>query len=262
MKLFETITSRDNGRLVNARRVRDGKVSDLIFIEGKRLAEEAMKSPIEVIECFVSDNFTDGEILTEIKKQDAFVATLPSKLFRTIADTDSPQGIILIARRPFFSHHFDTGGSQLPIVLYISEINNPSNLGAVLRTAEAAGVANVLISKNSTDPFSPKALRASMGSAFRLNITTGCEFEEVIQLAAQDKLLTIGADTKAMTPYTDIDWTRPRMLVIGSEAHGLSDEQTKTLDELVHIPMANDVESLNLAVSVGVILFEAKRQNS
>lgn len=262
VKDFERIISRDNSRLVNARKVRDGKVSELIFIEGKRLAEEALRSGIQIVETFVSDDFADDSILEVVKKQTSPITALPEKLFRSIADTDSPQGIVLIAKRPSASQKITLDSSQLPVVLYLSEINNPSNLGAVLRSAEAAGVRDVLISKNSADPFSPKALRSSMGSALRLNITTNCRFDEVIKLARTNNLLMVGADANANTSYTDLDWTKPRILVIGSEAHGLSEEHKKNLDEIVCIPMANDVESLNLAVSVGVILFEAKRQNS
>ncbi|MGB7201573.1 MAG: RNA methyltransferase [Pyrinomonadaceae bacterium] len=261
MKEFERITSRDNRRLVNARKVRDGKVTDLIFIEGKRLVEEALRSRLEIVECFVSDEFLNDPVLKDLEKQTSSIAALQEKLFDSIADTDSPQGIVLIAKRPSSSQNFEIGGSQLPLVLCLNEINNPSNLGAVLRTAEAAGVTKVMISNNSADPFSPKALRASMGSAFRLNITTGCEFDEAIQSAVKNNLHTVGADASSTRNYTDVDWTKPRMLVIGSEAHGLSPEQKETLDELVCIPMANGVESLNLAVSVGVLLFEAKRQN-
>lgn len=262
MKDFERIISRDNSRLVNARKVRDGKVNELIFIEGKRIAEEALRSGIQIVETFVSDDFAGDSILEFVKKQNLPIAALPEKLFRSIADTDSPQGIVLIAKRPSASQKITLDSSQLPVVLYLSEINNPSNLGAVLRTSEAAGVRDVLISKNSADPFSPKALRSSMGSALRLNITTNCRFDEMTKLAGTNNLLKVGADANANTSYTDLDWTKPRILVIGSEAHGLSDEHKKNLDELVCIPMANDVESLNLAVSVGVILFEAKRQNS
>jgi RNA methyltransferase, TrmH family len=261
MTPFEKITSRGNRRLVNARKVRDGKVSDLIFIEGKRLTDEALRSHIKIVECYVADNFDDDALVKEIEARCSSLALVGPKVFQSIADTDSPQGIVLIAKRPATAHNFETGDSQLPLILYLSEINNPSNLGAVLRTAEAAGVTNVLISNNSADPFSPKALRASMGSAFRLNITISGELEKAMQFAEQNNFLTIGADASATTNYTDVDWTKPWMLVIGSEAHGLSAEHKKTLDEFVCIPMANDVESLNLAVSVGVILFEAKRQN-
>lgn len=247
---------------MHARKVRDGKVSGLIFIEGKRLAEEALRSRIEIVECFVSDDFADRSLVSEVHRQRAFVAVLSGKLFGTIADTDSPQGIVLIAKRPEVSHDFDADGARLPLVLFLNEINNPSNLGAVLRSAEAAGVTRVFVSKDSTDPFSPKALRSSMGSAFRLSLSTGCEFSDILTYAAENRFLTVGADVSATRDHTDVDWKTPRILVIGSEAHGLSDDQKKALDELVCIRMANDVESLNLAVSVGVIVFEAKRQNS
>lgn len=260
MKDFERITSRDNRRLVNARKIRDGKIAGMIFIEGKRLAEEAIRSQIEVVECLLSDGFSDVEIIDAVRSQNAFVATVPEKIFHSIADTDSPQGIVLIGKRPALSPKFEINSASLPIALYLSEINNPSNLGAVLRTAEAAGVREVMISKNSVDPFSPKALRASMGSAFRLNITTGLEFLDVAGLASRYDLVTTGADTKGTLNYTDVDWKKPRLLIVGSESRGLTDEQKETLDELVCIPMANDVESLNLAVSAGVILFEARRQ--
>lgn len=246
--------------LVNVRKVRDGKASDLIFIEGKRLAGEALRSQIDIVECYVSESFDGDPLVKAVEERCSSVAVVSAKLFHTIADTDSPQGIILIAKRPAVSHNFETGQSQLPLVLFLNEISNPSNLGAVLRTAEAAGVRNVMISTNSAAAFSPKVLRASMGSAFRLHITTGCEFDAAIRIASENGLTTVGADASAVMGYTDVDWTKPRMLVIGSEAHGLSAEQKKTLDELICIPMTNDVESLNLAVSVGVILFEAKRQ--
>lgn len=260
MKDFERITARDNRRLVDARKVRDGKVAGEIFIEGKRLAAEALRSPLAINACFVSDRFDDDRMIEKIRDRNALIATLSEKLFRSVADTDTPQGIILIAKRPS-PPKVAVDKSRLPVTLYLSEVKNPSNLGAVLRSAEAAGVANVLISNNSADPFSPKALRASMGSAFRLRITTGCDLEKVVQLASQNDLRTTGAAAEGKISYADIDWTTPRVLVLGSEAHGLSDEQKKALDELICVPMVNGVESLNLAVSAGVILFEAKRQN-
>lgn len=247
---------------MNARRVRDGKDDEHIFIEGKRLAAEALRSPIEIVECFVDEDFSDGKLVESIASRGSLVAGVSDKLYRSIADTESPQGIVLIAKRPSASTTFDLASSAVPVSLYLVEINNPSNLGAVLRTAEAAGVANVLISRNSADPYSPKALRASMGSAFRLNIATDVSIEQAISAARENGMATIGADVDAPTNYVDLDWTKARMLVVGSEAHGLSEKDKNSLDELVTIPMANGVESLNLAVSVGVILFEAKRQTA
>lgn len=254
------ITSHDNQRLVNARKVRDGGTRELMFVEGKRLVEETLRSNVVIVECFVIDNFADDVLVTDIETRCNHIAIVSAKLFKTITDTETSQGIVLLAKRPAASGEFVFDDSTIPVSIYLHEINNPSNLGAVLRTAEAAGVKNALISKNSADAFSPKALRASMGSAFRLNISMNCEFEKVIKFAAKNNLLTTGADASVTTSYTDVDWKKTRMLVFGSEAHGLNPEHKKTLDELICIPMADGVESLNLAVSVGVILFEAKRQ--
>ncbi|MFL6375100.1 MAG: TrmH family RNA methyltransferase [Pyrinomonadaceae bacterium] len=250
----QLITSRDNGRLMAARRVRDGRDKFRIFIEGRRLAEEAVRSGLKITECFLSEGFEGPELLGAI---DAPTFRMPEKVFKTVADTDSPQGIILVAERP---KRKDAIKAELAITLFLSEINNPLNLGAILRTAEAAGVGNVILSKGSSDPYGPKALRASMGSAFRLAITEGATIADAVAVARGNRVIVTGAVLDGKVSYHDADWSRPRLLVFGSEAHGLTDEETSLLDESVRIPMASEVESLNLAVSAGIILFEARRR--
>ena len=264
MNGHEKITSRDNQRLVNARKVRDGNVPGQIFIEGKRLVEEALRSGIEIDECFYAEGFADIDLIYECADKAAFTAELPERIFNFIADTKNPQGIILIAKRPVsdaaaIERNLAHG---LPIVLFLKEINNPSNLGAVLRTAEAAGVAGIIVSTNSADVYSPKAIRAAMGSSLRLAIWENAEFREVLSWAKECKLTTTATDIGAEQTYTQIDWNAPRLLVFGSEAHGLTVEEVNIVDETILIPMENEVESLNLAVSTGIILFEAKRQHS
>jgi TrmH family RNA methyltransferase len=119
----------------------------------------------------------------------------------------------------------------------------------------------VIISEGSADPFLPKALRASMGSAFRIPIVQDVTMEAASAWAARSGLITTGADISASVPHTITDWKLSRLLVIGSEAHGLSADMIQQLDELTVIKLANSVESLNLAVASGILLFEAKRQN-
>ena len=192
------------------------------------------------------------------------IVELPDKIFRSIADTEQPQGIVLIAKRPKTSiENIESRitSALLPIVIFLKEINNPSNLGAILRTAEAAGVAGVIVSKNSADVFSPKALRGAMGASFRLPVWDNAGFDEVLRWAKR-KLVTTAADVSVSAGYTQIDWKTPRLLIFGSEAHGLNPSELEQINEMITIPMENAVESLNLAVSAGIILFEAKRQNS
>lgn len=257
----ETITSRDNGRLVNARKVRDGKRREQIFIEGRRLAAEALRSSIVIDECLISDEFRDDDLLNAINDRTTNIWIVANRLFKSIADTNEPQGIVFLARRPsigVIDVQIET--AKLPLVLFLNEINNPANLGAILRSAEAAGVAGVIISANSADVFSPRSIRAAMGSSLRLPVLENANFLEVIDWAKDRKLTTVAADISAKQSYTEMDWSRPALLIFGSEAHGLSLEQLNHVDEKILIPMENGVESLNLGVSAGIILFEAKRR--
>ena len=263
MPKIEQITSRENRRLVAARKVRDGRTDDLIFIEGKRLAAEAIRSKLEIVECFVAENFSDTELAKEICDTTYAVFELDTKLFESISDTVQSQGIILIAKRPVFDQNaFDlaVGSARLPVVLFLKEINNPSNLGAILRTAEAAGVTAVITSKSSADVFSPKALRAAMGAGFRLSIWQNADFYDVLKWAGEKGMQTVAADISGDRSYLELDWRKPSLLIFGSEAHGLSEAELGNVDTKIVIPMENAVESLNIAVSAGIVLFEAKRQ--
>lgn len=259
MENTDKITSRDNGRLVNARKIRDGKNRSCVFIEGRRLALEALRSEIEIAECLISDEFDDHELVNAIRERTDNVSIVAGRLFKTIADTSEPQGIVIIAKRPD-AKQFNIKAAKLPLVIFLNEINNPSNLGAILRTAEAAGIAGVIVSANSADVFSPRSIRAAMGSSFRVRIWENAEFDEVMAWARERELRTTAADNSAAENYTEIDWKQPRLLIFGSEAHGLSREKLASVDEKLLIPMENGVESLNLGVSAGIILFEAKRQ--
>ena len=255
------IESRDNSRLVHARKVRDGKVREQIFIEGKRLVTEALYSGLVIDECFVSDDFVDNDLLDAVSIHTHSIAQISDRIFASIADTEQSQGIILIANRPPVVAEFNVIDSTLPIVVFLKEINNPSNLGAVLRAALAAGVAGVFVSTNSADAYSPKSLRAAMGASFRLPICDNANFDEVLKWANAKQMITVAADASADKSYVDINWKKPRLLIFGSEAHGLSNHELESVDETICVPIEAQVESLNLAVSAGIILFEAKRQN-
>ncbi len=262
------INSRDNQRLKQARLVRTGEVKNLIFVEGLRLAEEALHSDLIVEEVFINEIFTKNErgrqFLENISTKKISTVEVAENVFAALADTKNSQGVVLIAQKP------ETGKSKietsltskliLPLVVLLHRINNPSNLGAILRTAEAVGAAGVVTTKDSTNVFSPKSLRGAMGAAFRLPLWTGADFFEVLNWSRQMNLISAAADVRAEKSYLEIDWSAPHILVFGSEAHGLSESELAEIKENLKIPMENAVESLNLAVSCGVILFEAKRQ--
>jgi len=263
------ITGRDNPRLKFAKRVRDGKEKGAIFVEGVRLAEEALRSRISVRECFVATRaLTNERVKTLVESLNAagiVIHELSAEMFRSISDTENAQGILLICEKPEQSRktfekaiRFSTG--KIPLILFLEEVNNPSNLGAIVRTAEAAGASGVIVSRNSADAFSPKSLRGSMGSAFRVPIWAGADLNKAIEWANERKITVTAADVDGNENYTQIDWKTPRLLVFGSEGHGLADAEKEKIDDLIRISIDANVESLNLAVSAGVILFEARRQ--
>ncbi len=263
MQTIETISSRENQRLVALRKVRDGKDRTRVFIEGRRLVADVVRSGIRVGECFFSDGFSDGDLLDMVSRSGARMAEVPGRVFPSIADTNGPQGIVALAERP--NWNLDSIASRiitgLPVVIWLKEPNNPANLGAILRTAEASGAAGVLISPGGADAFSPKAVRGSMGSVFRLPVVANVEFALAQTFARQAGLITTAVDIAGEMEYTDVDWTKPRLLTLGSEAHGLSHEELEAAQERIVIPMNPPVESLNLAMAAGIILFEARRQN-
>ncbi|MEP6913752.1 MAG: RNA methyltransferase [bacterium] len=263
----ETITSRDNSLLRQARAVRDGKVEGLIFIEGLRLAEEALRSKIEIVAVIVSQEMAQKEkarvLIDELGQTSDRLASVSEKLLESISYTKTPQGIVLLASRPETSkEHFATNSREPSLIVIMHRINNPVNVGAILRTAEAAGATGVIASQNTSDPLSPKSLRGAMGSAFRLPVWFGPTYDDALAWCRERRIQTICADVHASTGYDQVDWRRPCALILGPESSGLSRDEISAANEAVRIPMRGPAESLNVAVATGVLLYEAARQRS
>ncbi len=260
------ITSRDNQRLKFARRVRDGNEANFIFVEGARLVEEVTRSNLKIFDVLFTESFQQTErghlFLHHIENPN--LAEVSENIFNSLSDTKNSQGVIVICEKPPTGKNFVertlSANQTLPLVVLLHQINNPANLGAILRTCEAVNAAGVILTSHSADAFSPKALRGAMGASLRLSLWTNADFFEVLRWARGRTLTSICADVNAKKSYLETDWTKPQLLIFGSEAHGLNAEERAVIDESLIIPMANRVESLNLAVSCGVILFEAKRQ--
>jgi TrmH family RNA methyltransferase len=265
------IESRDNPRLKLARKVRDGLEREFIFIEGTRLAEEAVRSGL-MIEIGIFENgygseMGNNDLIETISGKTNEIIEVGEQLFSTISDTRSSQGIVLICKRPMadrsvFEKTAADRSAFLPLVVMLHEINNPSNLGAVIRTSEAAGATGVITSINSADVFSPRSLRGAMGSTFRMPIWAGAQLVDILDWSRSKGFSTVGASADANRSYAEVDWTAPHLLFMGSEAHGIPTNLEGKLDRMVSIPMDGNVESLNLAVAAGIILFEARRQVS
>jgi RNA methyltransferase, TrmH family len=261
------ITSRDNSLLRQARAVRDGKVDELIYVEGLRLSAEALRSKLELEAVIFSEQLASkekaGATIDELAKASARVASVSEKLLESISYTKTPQGIVVLAQRPESSEQrLAASLTKNPLLVVLHQINNPVNVGAILRTAEAAGATGIITTQNTSDPFSPKSLRGAMGSAFRLPIWRNTNFTDAVEWCHTKKIRLVGTDAGARSNHTDWDWTRATALVLGPESTGLSDEELQATDQTVRIPMWGEVESLNVSVAAGVLLYEAARQRS
>lgn len=259
------ISSRDNPLLRQARSVRDGKIDESIFVEGLRLAEEALHSGLEIEAVIYSDEIAEKERAARFLEAVGLVckrlASVNEKLLATISFTKTSQGIILLAKRPESGKaKLERPAARPPLLVILHGINNPVNVGAIIRSAEAAGATGIVTTANTADPFSPKSLRGAMGSAFRLPIWRGASYGDGLDWCAAHNIKTVCADAKAGALYTDLDWTTPRALIVGPESTGLSPQDIAAADESVRIGMHGAVESLNVGVAAGILLYEAARQ--
>src|SRR5215213_2552088 len=265
--MIDRITSRDNSLLRQARAVRDGKIDELIFVEGLRLCEEAERSHLNIDAVIVSEELLRKEraahAIAELSRVSKRTASVSEKLLESISYTKTPQGIVALAERPDSSEvRLAASGLATPLLVVLHQINNPVNVGAILRTAEAAGATGLITTKNTSDPFSPKSLRGAMGSAFRLPIWTGPAYEEVVEWCRERGIATLCSDAEADTDYTDLDWTKANALMLGPESTGFTAEELIFADRTVKITMRGKTESLNVSVAAGILLFEAARQRA
>ena len=261
--LIEQITSRQNPLVKRAQRVRNGDEPGYMFIEGARLVEEATVSGIAVEALIYTAEFGESArgraILASPALNHCRGAMVPSQIMRAIRDVETPQGIAAIAPHPRFAIE-DALAGPLPLAVALDSLQDPGNVGTIVRAAEAAGASGVLATAATAEPYGPKALRAAMGSAFRFPIARRVRFTELASAAHERKMRIFGTAADGDTHYTDVDWRSPALLLVGNEGGGLSKEALAIADATVAIPVAPPVESLNAAIAAAVILFEAARQ--
>lgn len=255
--MVDTITSLQNQYVKLATqlqsRARARRQEGKIVLEGTRLIGDALEQEIVPEFVFYEPSSVDYELLAKLQNTRTKLYEVPNNIIEYVSDTKSPQGIAGVFRLP---------KPELPAnpkrVLILDAIQEPGNMGTILRTAGASDVQVVILAPNCVDPYNPKVIRSGMGAHFRLpiieadwaNIRGYCEHIEHYLATGSGEL-----------SYTDVDWTEAWALVIGNEAHGAGDKAQNFSGKGVSIPMAN-AESLNAAIATGVLLFEAQRQRA
>ena len=254
------ITSTDNPKVKLARSLlerRGREKQALCLVEGVRLIEDAMRAGSHPALVFFAGS---ARLLPGLQSLLAIVETekvpgweLAPEVFETLSDTVTSQGVIAVLPIP------KTQARANPtLVLVLDRVRDPGNLGTILRSAAAAGVELVMLTRGCADPWSSKTLRAGMGAHFRLFLETKTGWPDIAQRAARMQIWA--ADAQGDIVYDQVDWMRPSVLIVGGETEGLSPEALDLAAGRLAIPMRNRVDSLNAAMAATVILFEAARQ--
>lgn len=255
----QIIESKNNKIIKLCNKLQNKKYRDkenMYLIEGPNLLEEAIKTGQEIV-CVLVDEAEHraSEVLTHCQS----INIVSHSIFKEIADTQNSQGIIALVRR----NHEDLnsccqllneGGNALVMDL----VQDPGNVGTIIRTCDAAGYRCIFMIKGSCDVYSPKVVRAAAGSLFRVPIFY-VDYEQCKKILREAKKKIITTDLKATKTCFDVDLTSDIALVVGNEGNGVSNEAKEMADEIIKIPMKGNIESLNVAVAAGIIMFESAK---
>lgn len=216
------------------------------IIDGLRIVNHAIEHGLTLKYLIVSQSFEKNESIEAFKKHIDVIHVVPDQLLKMMVETESPQGIIAVV--PMMNQPLKAGR-----LLFLDEIQDPGNIGTLIRTADAAGFSGVILKKGCTDPYSQKALRSSMGSIMSIPILTN-QTEDVLD---QFEGYTIyGAALEGGVPYKSITYHDQSILIIGNEGNGISETILNRCHQKVYIPMIGEVESLNASIAGGILMFE------
>ena len=235
----------------------------LFLVEGSRLVQEIcapwQMDALVLTEMYYEQN-EDWRVLTE-KYPQAKVVVVPEEIFKSMADTQHPQGILAAVRMKEFTFE-DLVKKEDPFLILLEDLQDPGNGGTILRTADAAGADGILCSKGTVDFYSPKTVRASMGSIFHLPVVQVEDFTQGILRLQEKGIRVLAAHLQGSKPHFEADFTGGCGIMIGNEGNGLTDTAADAANERVRIPQPGRAESLNASVAAGILIYEALRQRT
>jgi RNA methyltransferase, TrmH family len=246
-KLIDIRKSLDQGTLT-----REG----LLPVEGRKLLEEAQRSGLAIVSVFRRRGAKVPEISSTVPVYDVDPA-----VFKSIQSTETSQGLIALVRP---RHHTltDIIGSKGPLIVFLARLQDPGNVGTILRVSESFGAAGCIASTETASVFNSKTVRASAGSVFRLPHVWNVDLKETMVALKTSKVHVVGMSPSAVDTIDWWDWRKPSAIMVGNEGNGLSDEEFRICDAVLRIPHRATVESLNSAVAVSVVLYEAYKQRT
>ena len=253
--VYKTVSSKDNELIKQVSKLqtsaRSRREQGLFVAEGLRICEDCYENAVELITLIITKTFADKfpQKAEKLSLKATETVMVNESIFQKISDTKNPQGILAVCKIP------EKANKEIKLngkYIALENIADPSNLGAVSRTAEALGIDGIILSSDSVDPFCPKALRASMGTLVRMPIIITEDFCKELQNSGLTLYACVVKDGKSIT---EISFEKGSVILLGNEANGLSDN-AKEIAENITIPMKGNAESLNLAVAASIAMWE------
>jgi RNA methyltransferase, TrmH family len=267
VRSMERISSRQNPivkqfrALLDPVQARSGDVARML-LDGEHLVAEALDSDVAIDVVAVRDDGADGALGALARRAAARGARLlgvPSAVLSAISPVREPSGIVAIARRSALTLD-DALANPPQLVLMLSRVQDPGNVGAIVRAADACGATGIITSDGTADPFGWKALRGSMGSAFRIPVAAHESLEQAVRAAKERRIRVLAAVPRGGTPLPGCDLRGASAVLLGGEGNGLAPHLVTLADEAITIPMRPPAESLNVATAAALIAYEAQRQ--
>lgn len=255
------ITSKDNEVIKNIRKLKEKKYRDInheYIIEGLRMLREAIKENakiklIVVCEECLQDGCIDNKLKYEIAKYDCIYVN--KKVFTMLTDVQNPQGLLAVIEKNNREENIDY---KQDIIVALDGIQDPGNLGTILRTIDSVGLNQVIVSNKTADSYNPKVVRSTMGAIFRVNVIEVENLLNTLKNFKKHHYKIMATSLETDTTIYDTDYNR-KIIVIGNEANGVSKEILDYADEKIKIPMIGKTESLNASVATGIVLYEYVR---
>lgn len=263
------ITSTNNSQIKNIlllkNKAKTRREQDCFIVEGIRMF---MEIPVScLVKTYLSEDFFSGmehNLQENIKSRIGEYEVVSNSVFQSMSDTVTPQGILAVVRQNHMTFEQILSlehSAWCHCYLILEDIQDPGNLGTIIRTSEGAGVSAVIMSRNTVDIYNPKVVRSTMGSVFRMPYVYADNLKEAVVKMKERGITVYAAHLKGKSDYDEGDYTNPSAFMIGNEGNGLTDEMTALADRLIRIPMCGQVESLNAASAATVLMYESYRQN-
>lgn len=240
-------------------KAKERRKDQIFVVEGRKMFEEAPKQ--QIVKVYVTQAFLDkhkgdaiGERLSEVGFE-----TVTEEVFAKMSDTKTPQGVMCLVKWPKYDIK-DLISDAKGTFVVLEDLQDPGNLGTIIRTGEGAGISGVIMTKETVDIFNPKTIRATMGSIYRVPFVYVEDIAEAIKILKEAEISVYAAHLKGTQYYDAFDYTKGSAFLIGNEGNGLKEQTADMADVYVKIPMAGQVESLNAAIATTLFMYEAARQ--